>query len=138
MIKPENEPYKNNEFQEDGYANSIFSVNLGSNSVQYRPFRSFLTGRHMEGKPHYNIRINGHVQGVGFRWSAARVANLLGIKGFVRNMPDGSVYIEAEGTEKKLEEFIHWCRKGPSFGHVETVIAEKGPAVDYREFTIDH
>jgi acylphosphatase len=92
----------------------------------------------MEGKQHYNIRVNGQVQGVGFRWRAAREANFLGIKGFVKNMPDGSVYIEAEGPQKELEEFIQWGRRGPSFGHVETITTEKGPAVNFREFYIDH
>lgn len=92
----------------------------------------------MEGKQHYNIIVKGHVQGVGFRWSAARAANYLGIKGFVKNMPDGSVYIEAEGPETDLEEFVQWCRKGPSFGQVDTVITEKGTAVNFREFIIDH
>jgi len=48
-------------------------------------------------KKHVNITVKGRVQGVGFRYSAMEAAEELGIKGFVRNMPDGSVYIEAEG-----------------------------------------
>jgi acylphosphatase len=52
----------------------------------------------MEGKLLYKIHIRGYVQGVGFRWSAAREAKILGITGLIRNMTDGSVYIEAEGS----------------------------------------
>jgi two-component system LytT family response regulator len=47
---------------------------------------------------HKNIRITGRVQGVGFRYSARSLASSLGIKGFVRNLPNGEVYIEAEGN----------------------------------------
>ena len=90
----------------------------------------------MEERQHYNIRIHGHVQGVGFRWSAAREADRLGIKGFVRNMPDGSVYIEAEGPGTRLDKFIKWCREGPAYGFVENVITEKGPVLNFKEFRI--
>jgi len=60
------------------------------------------------------IRVSGKVQGVFFRASTKNEADGLGILGMVRNEPDGSVYIEAEGEEKKLNLFIEWCRKGPS------------------------
>ena len=48
---------------------------------------------------HKNIVIQGWVQGVGFRYAARKMAFQYGINGFVRNLPDGSVYIEAEGSE---------------------------------------
>jgi acylphosphatase len=85
----------------------------------------------------YKIHITGYVQGVGFRWSAAREARILGITGFVRNMPDGSVYIEAEGEEENAREFLDWCRKGPAAGYVETVESEQYPPANYREFRIE-
>lgn len=59
------------------------------------------------------IRVSGKVQGVFFRASTKAEADRLNIRGMVRNEPDGSVYIEAEGEEKKLNLFIEWCRKGP-------------------------
>jgi acylphosphatase len=59
------------------------------------------------------IKISGKVQGVYFRQSAKETADELGIKGFVRNEPDGSVYAEACGEENSLEKFIEWCRSGP-------------------------
>lgn len=86
----------------------------------------------------YRIRITGHVQGVGFRWSALRVARALGITGLVRNMPDGSVYTEAEGTIRQLEDYLAWCRKGPRTGFVDRVVVEKVPPAGYTEFRVDH
>jgi acylphosphatase len=62
------------------------------------------------------IHVKGRVQGVGFRWSTVREAKMAGIKGFVRNMSDGSVYIEAEGSAEQLCKFVEWCKRGPGFG----------------------
>lgn len=84
----------------------------------------------------YRISIKGHVQGVGFRWNAATEARIRGITGFVRNMPDGSVYIEAEGMRDQLERFVKWCRKGPALSSVESVKTESCPPVNYNEFRI--
>jgi acylphosphatase len=92
----------------------------------------------MEDKQLYKIRVSGHVQGVGFRWSAASEARSLGINGYVKNLPDGSVYIEAEGTEMSVTRFIEWCKKGPSFGFVDTVIFDKSPLKNYKDFRIEH
>ncbi len=89
-------------------------------------------------KLHYRIGIKGYVQGVGFRWSAAREANNLGITGFVRNLSDGSVYIEAEGPTKPINIFIEWCRKGPVTSLVESVECESLPVVNFTEFRIEH
>lgn len=70
---------------------------------------------------HLNIKIYGRVQMVLFRDSAKRKAEKLGLKGFVKNEPDGAVYIEAEGNEEKLKEFLEWCKKGPILAKVEKV-----------------
>ncbi len=86
----------------------------------------------------YKIQVKGFVQGVGFRWNAAREATRLGIKGFVSNMPDGSVYIEAEGTRKQLNSYMEWCRQGPGFGYVESVTSDACPPVNYEDFRIKH
>jgi acylphosphatase len=92
----------------------------------------------MEAKLLYKIHVRGFVQGVGFRWSAAREAKNRGITGFVKNLSDGSVYIEAEGSEEQLKAYIEWCMKGPDFGFVESVGAESFPAVNYPDFRIEH
>ncbi|HNR40986.1 MAG TPA: acylphosphatase [Bacteroidales bacterium] len=82
----------------------------------------------------YKIYVRGRVQGVGFRYSAVRAANHHGITGFVKNMPDGSVYMEAEGTEKELLDFIEWCRNGP--GHVGSLTIDPYPPRNYVDFRI--
>jgi acylphosphatase len=87
-------------------------------------------------KRHLNIRIFGLVQGVFFRDSARGKAEELGIKGFVRNERDDSVYLEVEGEEKAVEQFLAWCRKGPTLASVKRVEAEEGTLKDFREFLV--
>ena len=74
------------------------------------------------------MTISGHVQGVGYRANAKRVADRLGLVGWVMNLPDGSVELVAEGTPWHVEEFIEWCRVGPYGAIVEDVAIEKAPA----------
>lgn len=76
-------------------------------------------------KKRLKIRIYGRVQGVSYRFEARTMARYLGVKGFVKNMPDGSVYTEAEAGEKVLGEFVSWCRKGPDFARVERIETEE-------------
>jgi acylphosphatase len=90
----------------------------------------------MEEKLLYKIHVRGYVQGVGFRWSAVREAKYRGIAGFVKNLSDGSVYIEAEGSGKQLRAFVEWCKKGP--GYVESVTADPYPPVNFKDFWIEH
>lgn len=92
----------------------------------------------MEEKVLYRIFVSGRVQGVGYRWSAVREARHRGITGYVKNLPDGRVYIEAEGTRKQLEEFVDWCMKGPGIGFVRSVIADSFPPINYRDFDIEY
>ncbi|HQK38448.1 MAG TPA: acylphosphatase [Bacteroidales bacterium] len=87
-------------------------------------------------KKHINITVTGRVQGVGFRYSAQEEAEELGIKGFVRNMPDGSVYIEAEGEEEDLLRFIDWCRQGPGYAHVKDLLIQEAPLGHFSDFEI--
>jgi len=82
------------------------------------------------------INISGRVQGVGFRYSAIHKAQQLGIKGFVRNMYDGSVFIEAEGDEISLDHFLIWCNKGPSFAWVEKLTTIQGTIKNYTTFSV--
>jgi len=86
----------------------------------------------------YKIHVHGRVQGVGFRWNAAHEARSRGITGFVKNLPEGSVYIEAEGYREILEDFVGWCRSGPPFSVVESVEINSFPAAGYKEFIISH
>lgn len=58
--------------------------------------------------------ISGRVQGVGFRFSTKQSADELGIKGIVRNEPNGTVYVEAVGENQQIDQFIESLRRGPS------------------------
>lgn len=52
------------------------------------------------------VLITGSVQGVGFRWTAKRIADRIGVDGWVRNNPDGSVSLALEGTDAAMNEFM--------------------------------
>lgn len=82
------------------------------------------------------IKIEGRVQNVGFRFHTQDEAIKLGIKGFVTNKPDGSVYSEAEGPEEALDQFILWCHKGPNWARVEHVKITEQPIMGFESFTI--
>jgi acylphosphatase len=87
---------------------------------------------------HFDIKIYGQVQGKGFRFSAKEKADKLKIFGFVQNMPDGSVYIEAEGDREDLETFISWCKKGPMWASVDRIEFEESAVKGYNNFDIKH
>lgn len=86
---------------------------------------------------HIEIKIFGTVQGVFFRDSTKQHADRLHIKGFVRNELDGSVYIEAEGSEKNLDEFIAWCEHGPDTAMVDYTDVVERPAKHFTDFHIE-
>lgn len=67
------------------------------------------------------IKVYGRVQGVGFRSFISYHARRLGIKGHVRNLPDGSVEIVAEGEKISLEKLIELARKGPPSARVDRI-----------------
>lgn len=85
---------------------------------------------------HYNIKVTGKVQGVFYRASTKEKAEELGIRGFVRNEPDGSVYIEAEGSENDLHKFLEWCEQGPPNAMVDEVHSAEGKVVKFGNFQI--
>lgn len=82
------------------------------------------------------IKISGKVQGVFFRASAKDVADKLSINGFVKNTTDGSVYIEVEGEEEKLTQFVAWCHHGPSRAVVEGVAVAEGSIQGFTTFEV--
>lgn len=65
------------------------------------------------------IQVYGKVQGVWYRASTRNKALELGLLGTVQNQADGSVYIEARGNEKQLQDFIQWCQEGPPHAKVD-------------------
>lgn len=69
------------------------------------------------------LRITGRVQGVFYRASCATAARDLGLVGWVRNVPDGSVEAVAEGPREALESLVAWCSRGPPAASVDDVQA---------------
>lgn len=80
------------------------------------------------------IRVQGRVQGVGFRYALRDEAERLGITGWVRNRSDGSVQALLQGEQAALERLIAWARRGPPGAHVAT-LEEESVA---REFERDY
>jgi len=78
------------------------------------------------------LMVRGRVQGVYFRASTQREARRLGLSGWVRNRPDGSIEILAEGEEVAIRELYGWAQKGPSAARVDRVDAR------WRSFTGDY
>ncbi len=71
------------------------------------------------------IQVTGKVQGVFYRPSTQAKAKELGLNGWVKNSEDGSVLIEAEGEDQKLDKLVEWCRQGPGAAQVNGVEAEE-------------
>jgi acylphosphatase len=71
-----------------------------------------------------HIRVLGLVQGVAFRAYTVDEARRLGVRGTVRNLPDGSVEAEAEGERSAVEALVAWCRRGPPAARVDGVQVE--------------
>ena len=78
------------------------------------------------------------MQGVGYRAFAVRMAQKLGITGFVRNNADGSVYIEAEADEKTLTAFLKICEEGPGWAYVETIRHTEYPVAGHSGFRVKY
>lgn len=85
---------------------------------------------------HWNIRIRGRVQGVFFRSATKAQAEKINLTGFVRNEPDDSVYLEVEGEEELLRQFLDWCRQGPSFARIEDIEVKEGELKNFDDFSI--
>lgn len=86
---------------------------------------------------HIKIKVYGKVQGVFFRVSAKKEAQEFEVVGFAENLPDGSVYIEAEGKEEALRNFLEWCKVGPTEARVLEVNHEFSDKLqNFKTFTI--
>jgi acylphosphatase len=102
---------------------------LGKNQV-------ILSSMNSEAIRHKNIRITGRVQGVGFRYSARSAALMLGINGFIRNLPNGDVYLEVEGNPGQVEEYLKWCNQGPPRAVIKFVDIYDGDVVGFEGFEV--
>ena len=86
--------------------------------------------------PTIHLLIKGDVQGVFYRASAKKMAEELGVTGWIKNTKDGNVESIISGTDEQLNRFTSWCRNGPAkatvTGYVETVLEE----LCFKEFSI--
>src|SRR5690349_9098222 len=88
---------------------------------------------------HESVRVvvTGRVQGVGYRFFAEESATRLGLAGWVRNLPDGTVEAEAEGPKPALQDWIESLKRGPSFARIDNMKVTWNPAKAlYKNFEI--
>jgi acylphosphatase len=76
------------------------------------------------------LRVDGRVQGVGYRASTRHEARRLGLTGWVKNLADGAVEVEAQGPADAVAALEAWCRRGPSLARVTGVARTEVAAVD--------
>ena len=82
-------------------------------------------------------RITGRVQLVMFRDFTARKARKLGLVGYVKNLPDGSVEVLAQGTPERLDTFVALLRRGSLLARVDEVLSERrAPTGEYSDFLL--
>ena len=86
-----------------------------------------------------HARIEGMVQGVGFRFSTVHQARRLGLSGYVRNLWDGAIEVVAEGPEQQLQRLERWLHHGPPGAVVRRVDSHYAPYQGlYRSFGVDY
>ncbi len=81
--------------------------------------------------------ITGRVQGVFYRANTQQQAELSGVKGWVKNLPDGRVEAVMEASRPLLEKLLDWCRQGPEMGYVDHVEVQWLEATgEFEDFSI--
>jgi acylphosphatase len=84
------------------------------------------------------IHFSGHVQGVGFRYTAQAVARDFDVVGYVKNLSDGRVKLEVEGEEAEVDRFVERIRRHMG-GHIRHVDSVTSPATgDFSDFRVTH
>jgi len=86
------------------------------------------------------IEISGQVQGVDFRLHTKQIAEQLGLVGFVKNINDGGVLIQASGEMTALGELVRWCHAGSERAAVDDVVVKWNISdmENYKRFVIEH
>ena len=85
---------------------------------------------------HYRLSFRGRVQGVGFRFISAQIAKDFVVAGFVRNEPDGSVWLEVEGDRREIDSFIAKLKTQMSNNIVSCEMSESKPK-GFKDFIIE-
>lgn len=83
-----------------------------------------------------HIIVTGRVQGVGFRYFTVRCANNLGLRGWVRNLPDGGVEAVIQGQDDSIEQMIELLQKGPGASIVTDLKIEEIEQEEFSGFTM--
>ncbi len=83
------------------------------------------------------IIVSGSVQGVGYRYFVTDQAKPLGLAGFVKNLPDGTVEVVVEGDKGRLEEFISILKAGSYSASVRHLkVSWENPTLEFQNFNI--
>lgn len=84
-----------------------------------------------------HIIVEGRVQGVFYRASMKEMADIYGVKGWVRNLPSGEVEAVAEGDSNAIDDLVKWCRQGPPNAAVDQVCVDwETPKNEFKSFEI--
>lgn len=112
--------------------------------AQFMSNYSLLDAKHLQVISYFHsmaaahLIIQGKVQGVFFRVSAKKQADLIGIIGWVQNTKEGHVEVMAQGTEEQVKQFVEWCKRGPSRARVDNVLISHATEQPLKEFKILH
>jgi len=83
-----------------------------------------------------HLILSGRVQGVFFRNNTRRKAAELGLVGFAKNLPNGTVMVVAQGEDNKLQELIEFIKKGPGIAKVENIQIKHKEPENFKSFEI--
>jgi acylphosphatase len=93
----------------------------------------------MEENARARVVISGRVQGVFFRAETQRAAERIGVHGWVRNQPDGTVAAVFEGSKQSVDQAVEWCRQGSPMSEVTDVAVNwETPSGEYNTFDITY
>ncbi len=83
------------------------------------------------------ILVEGRLQGINFRYHTQQEAQKLGLTGFVRNLSDGRIEIDAQGDDQNIEKLLTWCQEGPQSDHLKSILFRYDePAEHISEFVV--
>lgn len=116
-----------------GYLKNLFRIKINDYELKHALTFEDIEKKFLE----FLAKIYGRVQGVGFRFFAESYANDLNIKGYVKNLIDGTVEVLAQGIEENLQKFILKLKQGPRLAKVEKIdILFRKPLKIYSDFKI--
>jgi acylphosphatase len=83
-----------------------------------------------------HVVVGGSVQGVGYRYTARMIAREIGVAGWVRNLRDGTVEAEFEGSDDQVDEMLAWMAEGPPGSRVESATVTDAAPLGDRGFEV--